>query len=258
MDNETSLAIQRRALADFIRLLGASSPGARVYRRDDVLGAVVPECPERGLVNSLIYDDPDGLAAALDDVAATYDEAGLNARIFWVPEFDAQAIGMLEAAGYRFDGAPAAMHADLADMPDIPVGDLDWDREATPEEVGRINDTAYGIPPREGFSRSLVAPPAIAERRFYRARVDGTAACIVGTMDHGSDLGIYFVATLPEYRGLGLTTRLMRVAFDDARERGLATTSLQASKMGEPVYERLGYRKSFGLQLWEYRRPRDE
>jgi GNAT superfamily N-acetyltransferase len=258
MENETSLAMQRAGLSDFLRVLGGSSPGARVFESNGVLGAVVPACPERGLVNSMVYDDVAGLAAVLDEVESTYRAEGINARIVWVPEFDEEAIALMDGAGYRYDGAPLAMHADLDDLAEVPVGDLDWDTEATPDEVGRINDAAYGIPASEGFSPALASPAHVAGLRFYRARVDGETACIVGTMDHGSDLGFYFVATLPEFRGRQLTTRLMRVALDEGRERGLTTTSLQASKMGEPIYERLGYRGTFGLQLWEWRRAAGE
>ena len=49
-------------------------------------------------------------------------------------------------------------------------------------------------------------------------------------------------ATLPEARGRGLATALMRQALLDAGERGCVTTSLQATAMGRPVYARMGYR----------------
>lgn len=255
MDRETSLCLQRRSLADFIRLLGASSPGARVRESDGVLGAVVPACPERGLINSVSYRDATGLAAALDDLETGYREADINAWLVWAPDFDGEAITVLKEAGYRFDGAPAAMHAELDAVAEPDPGDLDWDVDATAEEVGRVNDAAYGIPANEGFGASIVTPRPPVPMRFYRARVNGETACVVGTMDHDDDLGIYFVSTLRDHRGRGLSSRLMGVALAEARERGLATTSLQASAMGESVYRRLGYETTFRLQLWERREP---
>jgi GNAT superfamily N-acetyltransferase len=227
MDRETSLRLQRRSLADFIRLLGASSPGARVHESDGVLGAVVPACPERGLINSVSYRDATGLAGALDDLETGYREAGITAWLVWAPDFDGEAITVLKDAGYRFDGAPAAMHADLGAVAEPDPSDL----------------------------ASIVAPCPPVPMRFYRARVDGETACVVGTMDHDDDLGIYFVSTVRDHRGRGLSSRLIGVALAEARERGLATTSLQASPMGESVYLRLGYETTFRLQLWERREP---
>ena len=42
-------------------------------------------------------------------------------------------------------------------------------------------------------------------------------------------------------------------ALIDARERGLTVSSLQATKMGYPIYERLGYEPICKLEMWERR-----
>jgi hypothetical protein len=39
----------------------------------------------------------------------------------------------------------------------------------------------------------------------------------------------------------------------DSRDRGCKTTTLQATKMGEPVYAALGYRVIGRLEMWERR-----
>ena len=74
-------------------------------------------------------------------------------------------------------------------------------------------------------------------------------------MDHDDDLGFYFVATHPDHRGRGLARGLMSVAITDARRRGMATSSLQSSALGQPVYERLGYQGDFRFAMYERRRP---
>jgi predicted GNAT family acetyltransferase len=63
------------------------------------------------------------------------------------------------------------------------------------------------------------------------------------------------VATRPDARGRGLATALMCQAVSDARERGMQTTSLQATQMGRAIYARLGYRDLGAIQMWERRRP---
>jgi hypothetical protein len=47
----------------------------------------------------------------------------------------------------------------------------------------------------------------------------------------------------------------MARALADAAEQGLETTTLQATKLGYPVYEKLGYRDLGVLQMWERRTP---
>ena len=46
----------------------------------------------------------------------------------------------------------------------------------------------------------------------------------------------------------------MAHALVNAREDGYETTTLQSSKLGQPVYERLGYRDFGAGHLWEKRR----
>jgi hypothetical protein len=46
----------------------------------------------------------------------------------------------------------------------------------------------------------------------------------------------------------------MHVALAEARERGLRTSTLQSTKFGYPVYERLGYEPVCRIQMWERRR----
>jgi predicted GNAT family acetyltransferase len=61
------------------------------------------------------------------------------------------------------------------------------------------------------------------------------------------------VATLPEHRGRGLAGALISRLLAAAGERGARTGSLQASKAGAPVYERLGFADIGFVELWEQR-----
>jgi GNAT superfamily N-acetyltransferase len=67
---------------------------------------------------------------------------------------------------------------------------------------------------------------------------------------------VIWVATVPEARGRGVSTRLLAHALDAAREAGLETTTLQATKLGVPVYARLGYRDFGAMHMWERRQPK--
>jgi ribosomal protein S18 acetylase RimI-like enzyme len=88
----------------------------------------------------------------------------------------------------------------------------------------------------------------------YVARLDGEPASVVVSQDLEGDCSIWCVATLPDARGRGLAAGLMRRALADGRERGCEISTLQATKLGQPVYERLGYRSFGTIEMWERRR----
>ena len=76
---------------------------------------------------------------------------------------------------------------------------------------------------------------------------------MLATIDHGDDLGVYFVATRPEHGRQGLAGRLLAAVLAEGRQRGMRTSSLQSSAKGETVYTRLGYARQFRLHLYERR-----
>lgn len=255
ISRDEALTIQRRAMRDWVRLLGAGAPDSRVIDGDAVTAAIVPSCPQRSIVNSVAFSDPAALLTTLDDLAAAYERAGIAAWTVWVPDFDHETTTALESAGHQFDGQPMAMVLELENWEPPELGDLDWDADADPGLLGPLNDLAYGLDPESGMGRALAFQPSELVR-LYQARVDGEPGCVLATMDHGGeDLGFYFVATAPERRGRGLATRLMHAALADAKQRGLRTSSLQASAMGEPVYTRMGFVPHFRLHMYERRTP---
>jgi len=253
VDRSPAMELQRRGLAAFVRMMGRGSAGAALFERDGVLSAIVPACPDRSVVNSVTYRDAGSLEAALEELAAAHEEAGVRAWTVWVPEYDRDAAALLEAAGHQLDATPIAMVHDLAGLPDPDARGLDWDDRAAPADVTRINDHAYGFE-RPYFGAAMTSLPADLPLRLYEARVDGEPASVLATLDEGDDCGIYLVATLKEHRGGGLSRRLLHVALAEARQRGLRTSSLQATKLGYPVYERLGYEAICTLQMWERRK----
>ena len=64
---------------------------------------------------------------------------------------------------------------------------------------------------------------------------------------------MFMVATAPEHRRRGAAGAAMQRALLHARARGCATSTLQSSEMGRPVYEQLGYRALGEYRLWERR-----
>jgi GNAT superfamily N-acetyltransferase len=228
------------------------SAGGRVIDRDGVLAMVVPATPERSVFNSVLYDAPEDLERALHDLAREYEEAGVDAWTVWLPEHDSASADLLASAGHRLDANPRAMALRLDELPEVDPGDLEWTSDGSLEEMKRINDVAYGYDPGT-FERGLGATPE-GTWRMYEARLDGSPASVLATTEVDGDCGIWWVATVPEARGRGLSRDLLRVALADARERGMETSTLQATKLGRRVYERVGYTDLGALQMWERRK----
>lgn len=252
-----------RMVADmegFVRLLGGASPGATVVECDGVVASVVPASPERSVFNSVVYRDHGALAAALPELAEAYESAGVRAWTVWTPEEDRRSAELLESRDHRLDGVPLAMEAELTSLELAGVaslgaagGELAWTADGRMEEVGLLNDAAYPVP-TGSFPPALRALAAGA--RAYVASIAGEPASCVVTLEREGSCGVYFVATRPQARGRGLASALLSQALIDARERGCRTATLQATRMGSPIYERLGFRSLGVLQMWERRREK--
>lgn len=253
MDQDQVIELQRRGLEAFFRMIAAADEANRLHTFPGVLACAAPACPSRSFPNSVVYESAEELSAALDTIAAEYRHEGIEAWTVWVPDGESDAVRILADAGHRLDAKPAAMAMNLADLADAgaDVGELDWDSEATPDEVGRLNDLAYGWVDG-GFAGAFTRAPDPA-LRLFRARKDGQIACVTATLDVGGDCLLAMVATDPAHRGGGLARRLCHAALLEAREHGLVTTSLQASPLGKPVYDRLGYGTYGTLEMWERR-----
>jgi ribosomal protein S18 acetylase RimI-like enzyme len=234
----------------FFRVTPSPSGGHSV-ELDGVVAAVTPAVPERSLPNSVVYESEDALASALDELATIYDRAGVLAWTVWTPEHHERARSLLGQAGHSLDAAPTAMIAGLDEVEPPRPEDPAPDSEPSLADLGRVNDLAYGT----GDSFQRVVGQGRADPAFtYIARVDGEPAASVVSQDHGGDCSIWWVATVPDARGRGLASGLMRRALADGRARGCEVTTLQATRTGRPVYERLGYRPLGAIEMWERRR----
>jgi GNAT superfamily N-acetyltransferase len=244
------LELVRAAMPPFWRLI-AEGAGGRVWERDGVLASVVPASPQRSFFNSVLYDEPQSMIAAIDELADVYEEAGVEAWTVWLPESDTKVAGALEAAGHVLDAKPRAMAMPIADLlPPDPDPELEIREDPDFELVSKINEVAYGFAPGD-FPALRGEHP---EMRTYFGSIDGETLGCAGAFAHESDCQITYVAVLPEGRGRGISGRLMARALADAADQGLETTTLQSTKLGFPIYVKLGYRDIGELRMWERRK----
>jgi GNAT superfamily N-acetyltransferase len=100
--------------------------------------------------------------------------------------------------------------------------------------------------------RSIGFHPGLAYRHYVGFRRDEPAACSSAYLGSAS-VGIYNVATLPAFRGLGIGSAMTRRPMREARASGIGVSVLHATPLGRPVYEQLGFteRCRLTVYLWE-------
>jgi GNAT superfamily N-acetyltransferase len=252
MDDATLLARLDVGMRQFYRALGGASAGARVIESDGVQACVVPIARERSYPNAVLYADAAALERAYPMLERAYADAGVRAWTVWVPEADQAARRILEARGHRLDATPTAMARAIAGVERPPPGSLEeWTAEGEPAVVGALNDRAYGFG-GDTFEHAYAGMREETSHQ-YVGRVGGVpVTCLCATI-HDGNCEIDAVATVPEARGRGLSAQLLAHALSDAVELGATTTTLVATAMGRPIYDRLGYRALGTLQMWERR-----
>ena len=235
-------------MRSFFCRFAEASPGGSVIALPGVSACVTPGLPNRSVFNSVIYDDAGALEAALGDAASGYVRAGVTAWTVWSHESDGHAAELLARAGHELDASPAAMALELDALEEPPpVKGLEIEDGASIDDALPVLESSYGWSLREGVGGWG------SGTRSYLARVDGRPASALGIHDTAGDAGVFFVGTVPEARGRGVATRLLWHALVAARERGCDISTLQATRMGEPVYARLGYSSHGRVNMWERR-----
>lgn len=239
------------SLAQWSRAIDSSSKGMRSFERDGFVMTVTPEVPERSIVNDVVYWDGAALIAAYDQIEEAYAAAGIDAWLVWAPDTDGDVADALAGRGHVLDSDPEAMVLDL-DLVERPAEPAGFTREPDPVDLARLNDHAYGT--RDAFARAFDQLEPGGGLHFYGVKDGGGLASGLVSFDHEDDCSVWLVATRESARGRGLAGALMAHALADARERGRTTSTLQATDLGRPLYERLGYRSLGEIQIWEKRR----
>ena len=228
------------------RLIARASEGASLFERPGVQGAIVPAASERSVFNAVTYESAGALEEAYEELAGAYREAGASWTV-WVHPGDVAAAALLRERGHVLDAEPPGMVRSLRHPPSRPPLE-DWTAEGSMEEVAVLNDLAYGYD--DSFHRALsnLAGDGVY---VYVAHRDGRPAGGLIAADDGLNTDIGWVAVRPEARGRGLSGKLMAHALADAAERGRQASTLVATALGRPVYERLGYEEVGAFQMWE-------
>ncbi len=234
----------------------AGRGGFRTERWDDVWAAD-PGAPEP-LVNTVtplrpITDEtaPE-LTARLDRIFGGGDGGPWTVWSAWPAP-------ALAALGYDLIGEPPLMVRPPRGVPiPLPAG-LQITEVRTAGELATFEQTfidGYPAPalqpvdPGALFRSGALGGPT----RFWIGSVDGQPVTVAASCELAGVVGVYFVATLPEFRGRGYGAAITDWA---ARVTPSLPAVLQSSDLGRPVYERIGFETAARFSLWTRARGQD-
>jgi GNAT superfamily N-acetyltransferase len=110
------------------------------------------------------------------------------------------------------------------------------------DELVRVDELltlAYDTPSR---LRELELLQSVQPDGWYVIEDDGAPLAVAGCLVYGAFCWLGLVATHPDARGRGLASQVSSHLVEWAMARGCRTVALDASTLGRPVYERLGFR----------------
>lgn len=204
------------------------------------------------LFNTVILTgkDPASIDQAADCAAKCIEEHGTP--VLWrlsVTAASDPVRSQLDRAGLQSGGGDPAMLMDLSELPSLPQ--VDGLTIEAVEGRSRRHDWAWltcdafelGADVREAMSRCEAAIPEemFAEQPRYVGSLDGNPVAVSSLVMAAGLAGIYAVATLPDARNHGIGTAMTLHAMAEGKRRGAKAAVLQATKMGKPVYERIGF-----------------
>ena len=166
----------------------------------------------------------------------------------------------LIAQGFEYGGDDIGMAVDLSGLPEEVQVPENLVVERVRDEAGLA---AWVEALGSGFGEGPVEAEWVGEMyrrlgfegswRHYLGRLAGEPVATATTFFGAGVAGIYFVCTVERARRRGIGAGVTLAALREARDLGYTIGVLGSSKMGYPVYRRLGFEEYCRIGLYEWR-----
>jgi hypothetical protein len=234
--NEIEIAEQNSFAA--WRLLARYAEGGMVDETDEVLFTSIPA--PVAYFNSAFVKPPACVSDQLDNVLAYFKAKDVPFTIRF--RDDADAAVACEGAGLVLGGSAPYMNGEAAAMPAASDADVRIVDAGSLSDYIAVLAEGFGMPKR--LAAAVFTPASLAADDFAMLLAfDGDTPVASSALAVSGDVaGVYNVGTPPQFRQRGFGEVATRAAIAEGVRRGCTRTTLQASAMGFPIYERMGYR----------------
>ena len=233
----------------------ANAPGSLVWRRDGVV-LLASGLPIR-FFNQVLIEHEDAAPEAIEAAVGAIRERGQPFVVHLRRRTDDHFRALVHALGLVLpaDASPMpgmALHPIPASGPTIPAGHeiRQVDDQAGMDDHIRTGALGFGMP--EDMLRAIVPPDTWLRpgNTVYVGYTDGQPVTTGLGSRTGTTLGVYNIATVESARRQGLGAAITARVAADGAAAGCDVAILQASPMGYPIYERLGYRTVVEYDGW--------
>ena len=244
MDDATLARLEHQNMRDWLRVSCAQVPGALIESTPE-LGIYATGLPV-ALFNQIVTDDG-ATAADLARAVERLRERGTRFYPVLRRGTDDALRPALEALGLPMDDdrlPGMALHPIPPDLPTTADGlDIRVIADASGlRDHARTAGAGFGLPEAMAVAfmgEELWARPGVT---VYVGYADGEPVSTGFGVRSGRTIGVFTIATVPAARGRGFGTAMTSRLIADGAAAGCTVAVLQASGMGRPIYERLGFR----------------
>ena len=227
------------------RLTAATADGGEAWEKDGI--TVAATGAPLAWLNVVFVTRPLGRPeATLRDAIAYFDRRGLPFLVHVGDGLDPAAERTLEALGLPYgDPVPGMVVAPLKAAEHAAAPPLEIRQVQSAAEFAHfvaITAGAFQVDP--SLASRLLTPRLleVPDTRWYLGYVDGEPAGASALIMTHRVAGVHFVGTREAFRRRGIGEAMTRHAMQEGAAAGCLLASLQASEMGRPVYERIGFR----------------
>jgi hypothetical protein len=251
MDENEILHLSDLNLAEFVREMARWDPSSEIIEQDDLL--ITRGAGSTPITNVAIsLDRGGGLPGeeVLRRIRSFYDacKSGFSIHIRKHIDTDLET-ATLNDKMHPISNAPGMMISEP--LTEKPLPD-EFELRTAVDGAGAADFAAVAI----DSYQTLGMPATIGSKIFatpercimpYNHLAVGylrgvPVSCAMVMMSH-SIAGIYWVGTVRDARGKGAAEACTRAVANEALRRGARIVVLQASKFGEPIYRRMGFRE---------------
>lgn len=169
---------------------------------------------------------------------------------------------LLKGYGFTYQNDWKAMAIDLKTVPEdfnIPEG-MEIKEVLNLEELKTWTDVlvkSFEFPEIAVYYKKYFINSGTQNLNFhyYIGLFNGKPAASAVLFNGEGAAGIFYIGTIPNVRRKGIAKTMVYHLLSEAKNKGYNISILQASEMGYPLYEKIGFKKYYTTKIYRYQKP---